>query len=505
MADPLLDILTDTGGMPSTSGGAEPDPVLEMVKRARKRQALVDAGFNPDVTLAGSLQDFGKQAAMQAALSAVPMAGPALSRAASAAPTLAKVLGGAGAVTASTSQAGQGADTNEAVSNLKMLLEQQSALRRQTEAASQRREIERKSGEGKRFQSADQELKALNDQLSALSAIITREQRRNSPEYAMEIEQEKSRLAAEAQKKRSETPTRELISDYTGYIPAVTGGLALLGGAALKGRALSNFNREMTDLSARSGAAVQRAQSATSAPAYTAARKEAQSLSQELASRKAAGDPGTKQALEFGAGTGVVGAFLPEEVDFARAVAGSPLWGKLKETLIDDYPSTIKRAALAGGLGAGVGHLGALGVTPFMSRPSPPNYSAAAAALPTKRLPNVPGGGGPQLPPGPGQPPAIGGAQPGPGPMPPAPPPAPPQLRALVSPEDAARREAERLFKPNSPRPADLPKDLDWNELAGRAQYPKGHPKAGKFVPLRGANGKTSDASDALVDALMNS
>ncbi len=146
-------------------------------------------------------------------------------------------LGGAGAVAASPTQAGPGADVapKESVAptaeNLTRLYEQQSVLQRQTEDARIRREAERKTGTGPKFQAADQEFQALSRQLEALNRVVLDEQRRNSPEYALE----QKRLAEQDRIREANRPWRERNPELAAAWPYVVPLAAAAGGAVAKG------------------------------------------------------------------------------------------------------------------------------------------------------------------------------------------------------------------------------------------------------------------------------
>lgn len=415
--------------------------------------------------------EFASEAIPTAVMGALPIAGQFPKAAA----TLAGVLG----LTA-PSQAGPGSDKapSESVAPTadrvqQLLVQRAEADKRRAEAAAERDAqlkgaAGRKPGRGPAFDTMNKEVERLTTEVGALDAMIKEEQKRGSPEFALEMKQKEEAAAEAARIKRASTPTRELISDYTGYIPAATGAAALGLGAMLKGRGISNFNKEIADLSSRWKQAVDRAQAARAGTtAANRATVEAQGLNKEFDALKAAGPGGTKEALEFGAGTGVVGAFAPEEVDFARAVSGSPLWGSLKENVIDDWPSTAKRATIAAGLGMGVGHLGSLAPRPFMSRPMPPGYGPATDALST---PKPPGSGSraaaPVSPPAQGLPQATAPAPAGPAPAPQGQQTTPTTLSSVLR---------------NSPAPK--PKggtnpDHDWDSAAGRWRDVDG-----KFLP----------------------
>jgi hypothetical protein len=313
-----------------------------------------------------------------------------------------------------TPEAGAPAPTAERARDTEMLRElllQRRSLDKQRATAVEERDAQlkgsggRKAGRGPVYDAKEKEVSRLTDEMGALDGTIADIRNRLSPEYQMKIEEQRKAVAQAEKEKRAATPTRQLYSDYMPYLYPVGAGIALVGGALLKGRALANYNREIADLSQRWSQAVQRGQ--TARPNTNAARAagiEARGIQREYDALRARHerffDPGTRDAITFGAASGVTVAFSPEEIDFARAVAGSPLWQSLKENLIDDWPTTLKRAGVAAGLGAATAHVGAEAVKPFISRPLPPGYGPATDALPpppTPRGPRGPGSPG-QLP-----------------------------------------------------------------------------------------------------------
>lgn len=291
------------------------------------------------------------------------------------------------------------------------LIEQRKSLDQQRAIATAERDAElrgvgRKGGRGPAYDAKEKEIgrlsgemERLDGQLTALSKVIEQEAYRGSPEHKMALEKQAREDAEGERVKRSATPTRELYSDTLPFIvyPVAAGG-ALLGGFLLKNRAMSNFNTEISELSKRWLQSVERAQAAPrNSVAESAATREAQGIMREFEALKAKGDKGTRYAVELGAGLGVAGAFMPEEFDFIRAVGGDPLWQKLKETIIDDWPGTLKRAGMAAGLGGLLGHIGSLGPR-MLEKPTPPGYGPATDALPPPRTPRTPAGGEPAAP-----------------------------------------------------------------------------------------------------------
>ena len=309
----------------------------------------------------------------------------------------------------------------------------------------------------------------------------------------LKAEQDAKKVAEDERKRRSETPTRELYSDLMPYIPAATAAAGLTMGALLRGRYQANFSKEIADIAKRWGDAVNRARTvaAGARPAQAArtqaaaAADEARGLQAEYEALAASHrprllgipmpNPGTREALGWGASAGLTTAFLPEEIDFARAVRGSPLWDSLRQTVIEDWPGTLKRGALGALTGAAPAHMGA-GLAYLMSRGLPPGHAAATRALPQ---PPPPRGQGPATPTPPPPSPAPSAAAPPASTPPPQPPPAnsagtvPPPEPTLSS----VLRNPPEAVPPRLPHWSNF-QQRDGNRFVrGRPQYPRGDPR----------------------------
>jgi hypothetical protein len=160
---------------------------------------------------------------------------------------------------------------------LKKLYEQQGVLLQQQKEALARRETFRPVGrrptpqQDPQFTQAAGEYDNLTTQLGAVNKLIQHNEELGSPEHLEQLRRDQALYEKAQQEKRAATPTRELYSDYMPYLPAVAGTLALLGGAALRGRSLANFNEEIADISQRWLGALQRAQVAPNSAAGRAA------------------------------------------------------------------------------------------------------------------------------------------------------------------------------------------------------------------------------------------
>jgi hypothetical protein len=305
-------------------------------------------------------------------LSALPM-GRALSLAAK--PTMAAILAGATSTPAGS----------EEPTALKQLYQEQARASKRREDALLRRETERKSGEGPRFQAAESEVTAATNELQAINKLIESENRKNSPEYALEMA-EKRKAAEEAERKRvSETPTRELYSDIAPYIPVATGALGMGMGALLRGKGMANFNAELKAITDRWGEVANAAKISLSRGNVSKAaqlQEEALVLQQQFEALKKAGASGKYAPSIAGATLGVEGAFLPEEIDLARASPGSALQKKLYDSVLNDPAKTAERAvfsAIAGGLGPA--EIASKATGSIMSRAMPRGFAAETASM----------------------------------------------------------------------------------------------------------------------------
>lgn len=118
---------------------------------------------------------------------------------------------------------------------LKGLIEQQGTLRLQAEAARQRMETERRSGEGPRFKAAKDAYEAANIRATSMDDQVRELNKRLSPE-AIQQQKEYSGAVSRAETARDEELARarrfqdtrvgKLFDSTGGYAPAVAGGLA---------------------------------------------------------------------------------------------------------------------------------------------------------------------------------------------------------------------------------------------------------------------------------------
>ena len=233
--------------------------------REQDLQTTVSGGVpqpSPDQRLIGAVATpYGRLAqVLQGAVQAAPR-------------TAAAVAGGA-AMTAPTAAEPPGqADVQ---GSLQQLLSQRATLQRQTGEARARREAERRSGEGPRYQAADTEFRQLNDQLSGLDALIRDKQKRNSPEFRLEIDRKR---ADEVARQREEWANTSWSKAYP-WLPAAAAAVGIGAGAsganAISQAGVRSYNERITDLSTRWGDAVERARRARTPQGREQATIEAQ-------------------------------------------------------------------------------------------------------------------------------------------------------------------------------------------------------------------------------------
>ena len=284
-------------------------------------------------------QEVTPENAATVALSALPMG-----RAASLAvkPTLAGMLLGATATPA-------GSDEPTA---LKQLYQEQAKASKRRDAAIARREAERASGEGPRFTAADDEVAAASNELEAINKLIAEENKKNDPEYKLQME-----------KKAGEQAANTSVRESMPWLPvALAVGGATLGagvGALTKGRAVSAFSKELSDLSDGWKTAVDGAKRALAKGNKKTARQlseEANKFQSQYDALRKKGAGGDWKAFGYGAAAGDLGMVGPEIIDIAGSEAGS----KRREEAISNLTDPVKmgtRLAAGAVLGGGPAHL----------------------------------------------------------------------------------------------------------------------------------------------------
>lgn len=387
-------------------GPEEKEPAPEADSAQPEQRYRVDSAGNvmrfPDGTPIPDLSEapsFGRQGfaggAWQAAKDYAPeiaatLAGPVVRGVSSAltyAPRATAAAAGMLGLTSATSQAGDDVASDPKAASARALAQlysqRQSLDQRRAEAEMEAKAQER-TGRGPNYKAAMEKVRQISNELAGVDRLITEEQKRGSPEYQIEVEKKRKAAEEEQRAKDAATPTRERYAEIMPYVPVITGSIAIGLGGLLKARAISNFNKEIGELTQRWLVTVENGNKALAKGNRQAGERfatAAEGIRKKFDAKIAAGPGGTKEALEAGAGVSLVGAFAPEEVDFARAAAGSPLWESLRETVITNWDDTLKRAGIAIGLGMGLGHLGSLGVKPLLSRPAPSGYGPETDAL----------------------------------------------------------------------------------------------------------------------------
>lgn len=334
-------------------GEALADPSLPNVANAGLQTALT---FGPSATLGAAGRALGaipKSVTMSGALLGLPFA--------------------------TASEAGEGSENPL----YGLLTDRASKVRQRDEALAEAKRQER-TGRGPRWEAAMSEVNKLENELAALDSMIADMQRRNSPEYQMELEQKRKEMEETEQARRAQTPTRELYSDLVPYIPVATGAIGLGMGALLKGRGTKVYNDTLKALNERWQNAVKAGHDAMAKGNRVKAQRfadEATALKAEFEAAKAAGPRGTGSATAIGAGAGVTGAFLPEEIDLARAPAGSDLQKKTYEALFSDPLATAERAGIGAFLGAAPAFKGAELAGALMRRSTPTGFAPETVSL----------------------------------------------------------------------------------------------------------------------------
>lgn len=381
---------------PMRLGGPGEDNSDEQSRRDRFIELF---GVDPDQSSGDfaleTLKNFATEAGPTVAAAAIPAIGPAIR----AIPRTVATAAGALGLTAATSQAGDDASDDPATASARALLNlysQRESLDTRRAEAERKAAVQERTGRGPKWNEAMDQVQKITNELAGVDRLIAEEQKRGSPEYQIEVEKKRKAAEEEQRAKDAATPTRERYAEIMPYVPVITGAVAMGLGGLLKARAISNFNKEVGELTKRWLGAVENGNKALAKGNKQAAERfatAAEGIRKKFDTKMAKGPGGTKEALEAGAGVSLVGAFAPEEVDFARAAAGSPLWESLRETVITNWDDTLKRAGISIGLGMGLGHLGSLGVKPLLSRPSPTGYGPETDAIQkglTQRAPRKP-------------------------------------------------------------------------------------------------------------------
>lgn len=382
MADSLASILRS--GTPQ--GGDELD-----VGAIRRRERFMQLfGVDPEAENFQSqvLGNFAAEAAPQVAFGALPIAGRGLAAMLRAAPRAsAGVAAAGGSALAATEASPQGASTNPA--SLETLYAQRGTLQRQAEDARARREKERKTGPGPRYDEADAEFKRLSDRLTGLDGLIKGETDRNSPAAQLAARQAELLAQEENRKRDANTPFKERTPGIAAAIPYISGAAAFGLGALTKGRNISTYNKQINDLSSRWQSAVQRAQGSADPAARVPATMEAEGLGRQFTRLQAAG-PSSRGTVAPAAAAGEAGQMYPVVSDYARAQPGSELEKKTLATMTD--PVGMAGRVIQGfGWGYLPAKIGAGAASAIRGKSVPPGFSAETTALrPPGALPLTP-------------------------------------------------------------------------------------------------------------------
>lgn len=344
-------------------------------------------------------------------------------------------------------------------------------MKAEREALIKNAEIEGKTGKGRNWQAAQkkvtdwdqekgQDLQSREADLVSLTKRISAYEEENSP--------------ASVRKRNAETPTKEL---FPGATMATQGALAAGGLAtsmAMRGRNLSRFNTEMSDLSKALGKADKAGNAA-----------EAQAMTAQLRALDAAG-PSKKGTLAPTIAGFELGAFAPTAADYYRSGGdpSSPLYKKavqsvvggegIKQVLGYEIPGTdlAARMAMAGLLGAGASKIGNTAVDAAIGRTALPQSQMVRAGMPSPGGPGGPGGSGGPLPVGPG-----GAGQGGQQVLPPQPP-QPPQPKS----------PGPSSSPPYSPEHSAVSRQYIDELLASGQQLPAGRQMAQELAPRYAAD-----------------
>jgi hypothetical protein len=166
---------------------------------------------------------------------AVPGVGQAVSNM----PKLSTMLaaGGLGLVGGS-SEAGSAEESAE-VNRLQQLYSQQADLNRRRSEAEAEANAEARTGKGPNWQRAAAKVQAIDTEMAGLNRLIAEEQKRNSPEFQMELEQKRKDAERAEAARNANTPFRERYPDLAAALPVA--GTALAAGIPFLLKAKGNL------------------------------------------------------------------------------------------------------------------------------------------------------------------------------------------------------------------------------------------------------------------------
>lgn len=395
-----LDLISLLAGAP---GGQQQSPEtpaapVDPQREMRRQQFIKQFGVDPDAPdfQRQVLGNFASQALPTALSAAAGPVGRGVGTALRAAPKIAAPLLAALGIGASTGEAGSEANVPAAESvaptagNLTKLYEQQSVLQQQAEAARQQRESMRPRNrrpsprDDPQFTDADAEFKKLSTQLDALNQVIADEQKRGSPEHALEM-QKRAAMDAEDQKRREAAmPFRERYPQVAGALPAIGLGLSAALPFMLKGKGnLSSFYAGSPQGQMRTAVTeAQAARTAGDAPAAALREAELRDMIDKLPTAATKAGKAGAAAFAGGALTSEANMF-PDQYDAYNLPEGDAKKEALTKAL--SVPTYLERGAMgaltglsgykAGELlpskGAPVSLARALTENPY-TRPAPP-------------------------------------------------------------------------------------------------------------------------------------
>lgn len=177
----------------------------------------------------------------QAGIAALPYSGSLAKAAFETAPRMATVLGSAGLSQMAASGAlSPDAAMAEDAPAVKQLYEQRAVLERRRSDAEAEAKRQERTGRGPRYDEAKRSFDAVTSELSALDRMISDENKKNSPEYALEIQAKKDAMAEAAKKAELDKPFAErhpwIATGLALGAPVASGALAYKGMGKIAGK-----------------------------------------------------------------------------------------------------------------------------------------------------------------------------------------------------------------------------------------------------------------------------
>jgi hypothetical protein len=388
--------------------GIPPDPeprdeVLEMVQRARRAEQLRAAGFDPNASVAGSMGEFLKRDVPAAAAGAIP--GGRLGRML----LMGAGLGGAGAIAATPTEAGNGSELDPRLQKIKEL---------DTEIAGHRNKLETMAKTNFQSKTARE-----NASQPFLSAISQAEQRKAALEGELDAEAKKK-----AQSSFSHTMANTVWPGVQWGGPVVAA-MATKAAGNMAERALNKPWRRAVDgaekTMGKSGQDEKFAYNVAKAEEHL--KLEPQGMMGRGARKMSDVMRDTMIPTAAGAGVGMEAALFPHQYNRRNAPEGSPERLEAEKALGENFANTALQGLAPGILGGFTGaHLPNIGpgyrpeaetraLGRFLSQPSSPGPAAPSPPGSPGPVPALQGGPRPPAAPSPGvypPPPAPQGALP---------------------------------------------------------------------------------------------